>query len=47
MSEDEANELGITGVSRITCARESFGSALAAQSYGGRFFANDAKPSGG
>jgi hypothetical protein len=31
----------------IECARESFGLGLAAQSYGARFFANDAKPSGG
>jgi HK97 family phage portal protein len=38
---------GITGVSVIECARESFGLGLAAQSYGARFFANDAKPSGG
>lgn len=38
---------GITGLSVIECARESFGLGLAAQSYGARFFANDAKPSGG
>lgn len=38
---------GITGMSVIECARESFGLGLAAQSYGARFFANDAKPSGG
>lgn len=38
---------GITGVSVIECARESFGLGLAAQGYGARFFANDAKPSGG
>lgn len=38
---------GITGISVINCARESFGLGLAAQSYGARFFANDAKPSGG
>jgi len=38
---------GITGISVVQCARESFGSALAAQNYGARFFANDAKPSGG
>lgn len=38
---------GITGISTIECARESFGLGLAAQSYGARFFANDAKPSGG
>lgn len=38
---------GITGISVIECARESFGLGLAAQGYGARFFANDAKPSGG
>ncbi|MFA5170415.1 MAG: phage portal protein [Sulfuriferula sp.] len=38
---------GITGVSVIEYARESFGLGLAAQGYGARFFANDAKPSGG
>jgi HK97 family phage portal protein len=38
---------GIAGVSTVECARESFGLGLAAQSYGARFFANDAKPSGG
>ena len=38
---------GITGLSVIEYARESFGLGLAAQSYGARFFANDAKPSGG
>lgn len=38
---------GISGVSVIESARESFGLGLAAQSYGARFFANDAKPSGG
>ena len=38
---------GITGISVIECARESFGLGLAAQSYGARFFANDAKPAGG
>lgn len=38
---------GITGLSVIECARESFGLGLVAQSYGSRFFANDAKPSGG
>ena len=38
---------GITGLSVVEYARESFGLGLAAQSYGARFFANDAKPSGG
>lgn len=38
---------GITGLAVIECARESFGLGLAAQGYGARFFANDAKPSGG
>ena len=38
---------GVIGISVIECARESFGLGLAAQSYGARFFANDAKPSGG
>jgi phage portal protein BeeE len=38
---------GIMGVSVIEYARESFGVGLAAQGYGARFFANDAKPSGG
>ncbi len=38
---------GITGVSVIECARESFGLGISAQSYGARFFANDAKPAGG
>ena len=38
---------GITGISVIECARESFGLGLSAQSYGARFFANDAKPVGG
>jgi HK97 family phage portal protein len=38
---------GISGMSVIEYARESFGLGLAAQSYGARFFANDAKPSGG
>jgi HK97 family phage portal protein len=35
------------GLSPIEMARESFGLALAAQDYGARFFANDAKPTGG
>lgn len=38
---------GICGMSVIEYARESFGLGLAAQNYGSRFFANDAKPSGG
>lgn len=38
---------GMIGLSVIECARESMGLSLAAQSYGARFFANDAKPSGG
>lgn len=38
---------GIVGLSIIEYARESFGLGLAAQSYGARFFANDAKPTGG
>lgn len=37
---------GVTGLSTIECARESFGLGLAAQGYGGRFFANDARPGG-
>ena len=37
---------GITGLSVIGCARESFGVGLAAQSYSARFFANDARPGG-
>jgi len=35
------------GMNPIELARESLGIALAAQDYGSRFFANDAKPSGG
>jgi hypothetical protein len=35
------------GMSPIELARESLGMALAAQDYGARFFANDAKPTGG
>lgn len=35
------------GMSPIDLARESLGMALAAQDYGARFFANDAKPTGG
>jgi HK97 family phage portal protein len=38
---------GMIGLSPIEMARESFGLALAAQDYGARFFANDAKPTGG
>lgn len=38
---------GMIGLSPIEMARESFGVALAAQDYGARFFANDAKPTGG
>ena len=38
---------GLMGLSPIELARESLGMALAAQDYGARFFANDAKPTGG
>jgi HK97 family phage portal protein len=38
---------GVVGLSTIEHARESMGLGLAAQDYGARFFANDAKPSGG
>ena len=38
---------GIVGLSPVELARDSLGMALAAQDYGGRFFANDAKPTGG
>ncbi len=38
---------GLMGLSPIDLARESLGTALAAQDYGARFFANDAKPTGG
>jgi HK97 family phage portal protein len=38
---------GIMGLSPIELSRESLGMALAAQDYGARFFANDAKPTGG
>jgi len=38
---------GVIGMSPIELARESLGMALAAQDYGARFFANDAKPTGG
>jgi HK97 family phage portal protein len=38
---------GLLGYSPIDIARESIGLAMAAQSYGARFFVNDAKPTGG
>lgn len=38
---------GIAGMSPIDVARETIGGGLAAQEYGSRFFANDAKPTGG
>ena len=38
---------GIDGVGVIEAARESFGGALAAQTYGSRYFANDARPTSG
>ena len=38
---------GLMGMSPIDLARENLGMALAAQDYGARFFANDAKPTGG
>lgn len=38
---------GITGLSVIDSARESMGLGLAAQTYGARFFANDARPAAG
>src|SRR5574343_1799486 len=38
---------GLIGLSPIDLPRESLGMALAAQDYGARFFANDAKPTGG
>ena len=38
---------GITGLSVLESARESIGFGIAAQTYGARYFANDAKPSGG
>lgn len=37
---------GIVGLSPIAIAREVFGGALAAQDYGNRLFANDARPGG-
>lgn len=38
---------GIVGLSPIELARETIGMGLAAQEYGSRFFANDARPGGG
>jgi HK97 family phage portal protein len=38
---------GITPISVIGAQRETIGAALAAQDYGARFFANDARPTGG
>jgi len=38
---------GVVGLSPIELEREVLGAALAAQDYGNRFFANDAKPTGG
>jgi HK97 family phage portal protein len=38
---------GITGLSVIAVARESLSTGLAAQAYGNRYFANDARPSSG
>lgn len=38
---------GLLGLSPIELAKQSLGMALAAQDYGARFFANDAKPTGG
>lgn len=37
---------GITGMSIIEYARDSFGLSLAAERYGGRFFRNDSRPGG-
>ncbi len=37
---------GIIGLSPISLAREAIGLALAAEDYGARFFANDARPGG-
>ena len=37
---------GMTGLNPIALERETFGMALAAQDYGGRFFRNDARPRG-
>ncbi len=38
---------GVTGLNPIEIARESVGIGLAAQEFGARFFANDARPLGG
>jgi HK97 family phage portal protein len=38
---------GISGISPIEAAREVIGGALGVQDFGNRFFANDAKPTGG
>lgn len=38
---------GLTGMNPIELARESVGEGLAQQDYSSRFFANDARPSGG
>jgi HK97 family phage portal protein len=38
---------GIVGLAVLEYARESFSLGIAAKSYGARFFANDAKPTGG
>lgn len=38
---------GVRGMSVVDYARESIGAGLAVQSYGARFFANDAKPTSG
>lgn len=43
----ELSSDGYVGLSRIQYARESLGLSLSAQSYGSRFFANDARPSSG
>jgi HK97 family phage portal protein len=38
---------GVTPISVIGAQRETIGASLAAQDYGARFFANDARPTGG
>lgn len=38
---------GVVGMNPIELQREAIGAGLAAQEYGNRFFANDAKPTGG
>jgi HK97 family phage portal protein len=38
---------GVTPISVIGAQREAIGASLAAQDYGSRFFANDARPTGG